>query len=108
MPAPFILQDSTNATLESQRLFTLNKSNMALSAFNTMLNYNPIGSGQLNYYDWNAPSGDKFTYYSGNSEILLNDTQYSSLVADQKLIFFKWLNQFSKAFVIQYNKEFGI
>ena len=109
MPAPTIYQTQTDSILERQKIFTQNKANIAQTAFQKMVDYNPFGSGSLAItFEWPCPDGPSFIFSNGYGEIFLNGSAYSSLGADEKAIFHKWLPQFSKQFVIKYNREFGI
>ena len=109
MPAPLIFQTETDSILERQKIFTQVKANIAQTAYYKMVDYNPVGSGVFaSTFEWACPDGPSFIFLNGNGEILLNGSAYSSLGADEKAIFHKWLPQFSKQFVIKYNREFGI
>ena len=109
MPAPVIYEGATDTILNGQKVFTTNKANIAQSAFFKMSAYDPIGSGTFgSTFEWACPDGPTFIFSSGNGEILFNGTAYSGLGAEEKAIFHKWLPQFSKQFVIKYNREFGI
>lgn len=109
MPAPAISQTQTDSILERQKIFTQVKSSVAQTAYQKMVDYNPIGSGVFaSTFEWACPDGPTFIFLSGNGEILYNGASYSGLGAEEKAIFHKWLAQFSKQFVIKYNREFGI
>jgi len=109
MPAPVIFEGATDTILNGQKVFTANKANIAQSAFVKMSVYDPIGIGTFgSTFEWGCPDGPTFIFSISNSEILYNGTPYSGLGAEEKAIFHKWLPQFSKQFVIKYNREFGI
>lgn len=109
MPAPSIYQTQTDSILERQKIFTQNKANIAQTAFQKMVDYNPLGNGSLAItFEWACPDGGTFIYSNGNSELLFEGNPYSTLNEGEKLKFHKWLPQFSKQFVIRYNKEFNI
>ena len=109
MPALVIYQAQTDSILERQKIFTRNKERIAQSAFNKMVDYNPIGNGTLGItFEWPCPDGGAFIYSNSNSELFFDGTPYSSLGEAEKAKFHKWLPQFSKQFVIRYNKEYNI
>lgn len=109
MPAPSIYQTQTDSILEKQKIFTRNKANIAQTAFQKMVDYNPLGNGNLGItFEWSCPDGGTFIFSNGYSELLFEGNPYSTLGEEAKAKFHKWLPQFSKQFVIRYNKEFGI
>lgn len=109
MPAPTIYQTQTDSILERQKIFTQNKANIAQTAFQKMVDYNPLGNGSLGVtFEWGCPDGGTFIYSNGNSELHFDGNPYSSLDEGKKAQFHKWLPQFSKQFVIKYNKEYNL
>lgn len=109
MPALSFYQTVTDSVLDRQKTFTQIKAEIAQTAFNKMLNYDPVGLGQwAGPLEWVAPNEGVFEYRNSNSQIIYNGVEYSSLGADDKKDFHKWLPQFTKRFVVGYNKDFGI
>lgn len=109
MPAPALFQTQTDSMLELQENFSLNKALIAQTAWQKMVDYNPTGAGTWNGpFEWVCPEEKVFMYDSSFGAIRLDGNDYSALGADDKALFHRWLPQFSKRFVIRYNKEFGI
>lgn len=109
MPAPAEYQTQTTEILEGQKVFTQMKAIIAQTAFQKMVDYNPTGLGTYSGpYEWVCPDGPIFLYESGAGELKLDGIVYSSLGSEEKIIFHRWLPQFSKRFVLKYNKENGI
>ena len=109
MPAPLIFQTETDSILERQKIFTQVKANIAQTAYDKMVDYNPVGAGVFtSTFEWICPDGPTFIFSNGYGEIRLNGSVYSTLGSDEKEIFHKWLPQFSKQFVIKYNRDFNI
>lgn len=109
MPAPQIYQTQTDSIIERQKIFEQTKAQIAQTAWQKMVDYNPTGAGTWGgTLEWGCPDGNSFIYSSGNGELQLDGNNYSTLDASKKRIFHRWLPQFTKQFVIRYNLELNI
>ncbi len=80
----------------------LNKTKAAEDAYTTLTGYDPIGSGVLNSFTWNDPTGNQYVYTNGAGEINFKGSSYSSLSPEDKKLFFLYL----KKFVVEAFKEY--
>lgn len=109
MPAPEIYQTQTDSIIERQKIFEQTKAQIAQTAWQKMVDYNPTGAGTWGgTLEWSCPDENVFIYSSGNGELQLDGTNYSGLDPLKKRIFHKWLPQFSKRFIYRYNEEYNI
>lgn len=109
MPAPAEYQNQTGSITTGQAVFNQMKAIIAQTAYQKMVDYNPIGSGTFGgTYEWTCPENKTFIFSAGAGELSIDSTPYSSLGADMKEIFHRWLPQFTKRFILRYNLEYNI
>lgn len=111
MPAPTVPENKysiiadNHSTIYWQRLNTLNQAYFVLS------NYNPLGSGSMpTPIEWRIPNTNYNMKYDPGfaSELLLNNTGWTSLNPSEKRIMFQNLDRFFKYCLQQYDQYYNL
>lgn len=108
MAAPLKTQSRISNILDGLSKNLAIKNTLASNAFEYLLAYDFQGTGLMPNHSWTSPDGAEFSFSNSNSEILLNATAYSSLSAEEKRQFFKWINHFIRECVIRYENTYGV
>lgn len=108
MPAPYFdVSDSALYITQANTLYLATYPARYQSAVYYLDNYTAPGGGAMLNFSWSSPTGDLFDY-NGSGQIALNTTPFPGLNVEQKRKFFRYLNKFIGACLINYNISYNL
>lgn len=78
------------------------------NSYNYVFNYTFGGSGAMPNHTWTAPSGNFFRFDTSFGQFEMDSTAFSSMSANQKKIFFRYLQKFVGECIKNYNETYNL
>lgn len=78
------------------------------NSYNYVFNYTFGGVGAMPNHTWTAPSGNVFVFNTSFGQFEMDTTAFSSLTADKKVIFFRYLQKFVGECIKNYNLTYNL
>jgi hypothetical protein len=101
MPSQTDVSDNANYITQANTLYLATYPARYQSAVYYLDNYTAPGGGAMPSFTWSAPTGDSFSYVTG--DLSFNTSPFAGLNTEQKRKFFRYLNKFIGACLLNYN-----
>ena len=113
MPLPIFPQNKYSEIADNHSTIYWQRQNALNQSFAALYNYNPTGLGTGSMpspIEWRVPNTNNFIKYDNGSwsEIVMNNTPYSSLGSADRKMLFKYLDKFFKHCLQVYDQNFNI